>query len=106
MDRQIYPEGHSLASLAEWCQTVTRGTDLSIHTLQAWWNLFLARLHAAKLDFHSIYLKKRYNHSVRHFELKRFDVIVTCALNDKIMWRPLQPLIKINTRRQDEPGVR
>ena len=38
---------------------------------------------AAKLDFYTIYLEKRYNRGVRHFDLKRFDVIVTCALNDK-----------------------
>ena len=39
---------------------------------------------AAKLDFYTIYLEKRYNRGVRHFDLKRFDVIVTCALNDEI----------------------
>ena len=31
---------------------------------------FLACLNAAKLDFHTIYLEKRYNRSVRHFELE------------------------------------
>ena len=45
---------------------------------------FLTRFNAAKLDFHTIYLEKRYNCGVRHFDLKRFDVIVTCALNDEI----------------------
>ena len=39
---------------------------------------------AANLDFHTVYLEKRYNRVVRHFDLKRFDVIVTCALNDEI----------------------
>ena len=29
--------------------------------------------------------KKCYNRGVRHFELKSFDVIVTCALSDEIM---------------------
>ena len=43
-----------------------------------------ARLNAAKLDFNTIYLEKCYNRGVRHFELKRFDVIVTCALSDEI----------------------
>ena len=60
MDRQICPEGHSLAS---------RGTDLSVHTLHARWILFLARLYAVKLIFHTIYLEKRYNRDRRHFEL-------------------------------------
>ena len=31
-----------------------------------------------------IYLEKCYNRGARHFELKRFDVIVTCALSNKI----------------------
>ena len=26
-----------------------------------------------------------YNHGAHHFELERFDVIVTCALTDEIM---------------------
>ena len=46
--------------------------------------LFLARRNAAKLDFYTIYLEKCYNRGVRHFELKRFDVSVTCALSDEI----------------------
>ena len=33
---------------------------------------------------YTIYLEKCHNRGVRHFELKRFDVIVTCALNDEI----------------------
>ena len=48
-------------------------------------DFFLARFNAMKLDFHTIYLEKRYNRGVLHFDLKRFDVIVTCALNDEIM---------------------
>ena len=48
------------------------------------WILFLACLNAAQLDFHSIYLENHYNRGVRHFELKRFDVIVTYALNNEI----------------------
>ena len=59
-----------------------------------------------KLDFHTIYLEKRYNRGVRHFDLKRFDVIVTCALNDEITWRPIQPMLKKNTWTQNEPWVR
>ena len=47
-------------------------------------SFFFARFNAAKLDFHTIYLEKRNNRGVRHFDLKRFDVIVTCALNDEI----------------------
>ena len=45
---------------------------------------FSCSLNTAKLDFHTIYLEKCYNHGVCHFELKRFDIIVTCVLNDKI----------------------
>ena len=46
--------------------------------------LYLAHLHEAKHDFQTIYLEKRYNRGVCHFELKCFDVIVTCGLKDEI----------------------
>ena len=45
---------------------------------------FLACLNAAKLDFNTVYLEKCYNSGVRHFELKRFDIIVMCVLNNEI----------------------
>ena len=54
------------------------------------------------LDFHNIYLEKLYP----RFEVKRFDVIVTCALSDNIMCRPIQPMLKKNTRTQGATGVR
>ena len=85
MDRQICTEGHSLASRGSPSdvKTVTRGTDVSIHTLLSCKILFLARLNAAKFDFHTIYLlEKCYNGGVRHFELQCFNVIVTCVLSD------------------------
>ena len=50
-----------------------------------------------KLDFHIIYLEKCHNRGVRHFELKHFDVIVTCALNHEITLRPIQPMLNQRT---------
>ena len=79
MDRQICSEGHILASRGSPRDAkLTQGTDLSIDTLHTWIH-FLARLNAAKLDFHTIYLK-----NATIFKLKCFEVIVTCALSDEI----------------------
>ena len=55
----------------------------------------------AKLDFYAIYREKCYNRGVCHFELKRFDVIVTCTLSDKITWRPIQPMLNKNSAEVD-----
>ena len=56
MDRQICPEGDSLASRGSPSDgKLTRGTELSIHNSPALRILFLARLNVAKLNFHTIF---------------------------------------------------
>ena len=85
MDRQIYPKAHILASRGSPsdAKLLPEGQIcLSIpYTNDGFF--FFARFNAAKLDFHTLYLEKRYNRGVRHFDLKRFDIIVTRALNDE-----------------------
>ena len=72
---------HKIIRILHECQV---WIDKSVPRVTFWHHE--ARRNAAKLDFYSIYLEKCYNGGVRHFESKRFDVIMTFALSDEITY--------------------
>ena len=64
-------------------------TGAFFHNMQTCLLVYVQQISGERLQDHwssgyTIYLEKCYNRGVRHFELKRFDVIVTYALSDEI----------------------
>ena len=88
---------------AEWCDTVTRGTDLSARTVP-YTNVRFFFLHTfvPTLEFITILPKDTPHMHVSYFVLTPFSDALVTFVSDQVTWSPLQPMISTGSKQQGQ----